>query len=123
MYHYGSEEETYLWHDTNRRNDWINGLANFDANVPQQFYFRFFQFAHVIYRWCEGKKLNPRKCKTQISPDGAYMHIPNDVTATNKLVWARLEGYPWWPARVCKANKEEKICDNEQKVLFFEGEM
>ena len=29
-----------------------------------------------------------------------------DVELTQKFVWAKAEGYPWWPARVCKAKSK-----------------
>ena len=61
MYDDAGEESNYLWHDRSRRDEWVNSLISDDAINPQKFYFRFFQLAHNLYRWCEGNKLNAKK--------------------------------------------------------------
>ena len=48
------------------------------------------------------------------------MSIPNDALPTNRVVWARVENYPWWPARVCEPSEGEVLYKNETKVLFFQ---
>lgn len=66
------------------------------------------------------KSPGPGKTKEQESPRGSLKLRGNDLQRLD-LVWAKLEGHPWWPALVCNSPGEKTfVRRNQIHVQFFD---
>jgi hypothetical protein len=110
--------ETTPWDTPGAREKWIQSVQDSKGRKNGSFYTAFFQLVEIVFGWVKSQQLEPKEHPTAVSPQGDTMKVPEGATPTNKIVWARIPGYPWWPGRECIPDLSAE--PHHTKVLFFE---
>lgn len=82
----------------------------------------------AIEHWKGGSKTRNRKSKTSKKKKDKYnssTEIWADITPTEHFIMAKVEGYPWWPARICTAKDSHiavSLKELDRVLISFVGE-
>lgn len=104
--------------DDAERQEWIDGVKHCKtlsmfAALTEAFVFKASEMlvemehaeknlAEAIKYW-DGPGSNKRGSSKKSAKFNSSSEVWTEYELTQKFVWAKVEGYPWWPARVCKA--------------------
>jgi len=88
------------------------------------------RLTEAIEYWKGGSKTRNRKSKSKASKKkrdkyNSSTEIWADISPTERFVMAKVEGYPWWPARLCTAKDSciaVSLRELDRALISFVGE-